>query len=249
MAERSSGQGLGHRSLGVDGRHPRARVSDLPERLPAGSDRRVRSAHRPPVIGNVVASGTAIIDELGAEHMETGFPIVYTSADSVFQIAAHEGIVPVAAAVRWCEVAYDIASKGTGPGPRHRAAVHRRCPARFSARRTATTTPCRRAARRCSIGSTARGHPVTAVGKIEDMFAGRGICARRSTRRATPTAMDQIEALMAHAGSRAHLRQPRRLRHALRPSQRRRRVRGEPRALRRAPRRACCRSCAATICS
>ena len=50
-------------------------------------------------IGNVVASGTAIIDELGPEHMETGFPIVYTSADSVFQIAAHEGIVPVPTAL------------------------------------------------------------------------------------------------------------------------------------------------------
>ncbi len=46
-------------------------------------------------IGNIVASGTEIIEELGAEHMRTGFPIVYTSADSVFQIAAHEEVIPI----------------------------------------------------------------------------------------------------------------------------------------------------------
>ena len=46
-------------------------------------------------LGNIVASGTAIIDQLGLEHIETGKPIVYTSADSVFQIAAHEDVVPV----------------------------------------------------------------------------------------------------------------------------------------------------------
>ena len=47
------------------------------------------------VLGNKVASGTAIIEELGAEHIRTGKPIVYTSADSVFQIAAHEDVIPV----------------------------------------------------------------------------------------------------------------------------------------------------------
>ena len=47
------------------------------------------------VLGNVVASGTVIIDQLGEQHMNTGFPIVYTSADSVFQIAAHEDVVPL----------------------------------------------------------------------------------------------------------------------------------------------------------
>ena len=69
-----------------------------------------------PSIGNVVASGTAIIDELGPLHMETGYPIVYTSADSVFQIAAHEGIVPVPQLYEWCEIAFDLAVKGLGLG-------------------------------------------------------------------------------------------------------------------------------------
>src|SRR6185503_10073137 len=47
------------------------------------------------VIGNVVGSGTAIIDEFGAEHIRTGAWIVYTSADSVFQVAAHENVIPL----------------------------------------------------------------------------------------------------------------------------------------------------------
>src|SRR5690606_14241964 len=66
------------------------------------------------VLGNVVASGTAIIDELGPQHVATGLPIVYTSADSVFQIAAHKDIVPVATLYEWCEAAFDIVARGHG---------------------------------------------------------------------------------------------------------------------------------------
>ena len=58
------------------------------------------------VLGNKAASGTTIIDELGPDHMTTGALIVYTSADSVFQIAAHEEIVPVPDLYRACEIAY-----------------------------------------------------------------------------------------------------------------------------------------------
>lgn len=57
------------------------------------------------VLGNKPASGTEIIKELGEEHVRTGRPIVYTSADSVFQIAAHEQVVPLAELYRWCEIA------------------------------------------------------------------------------------------------------------------------------------------------
>ncbi|MDC7226426.1 MAG: phosphopentomutase [Spirochaetales bacterium] len=56
------------------------------------------------IIGNKAASGTAIIEELGEEHMNTGSPICYTSADSVFQIAAHEDIIPVDELYRICEI-------------------------------------------------------------------------------------------------------------------------------------------------
>jgi len=59
-------------------------------------------------IGNKAASGTEIIQELGEEHMRTGSPIVYTSADSVFQIAAHEGVIPLAELYRMCEIARAI---------------------------------------------------------------------------------------------------------------------------------------------
>lgn len=55
-------------------------------------------------LGNEVASGTEIIDRLGVEHMKTGKPIVYTSADSVFQIAAHEDVIPLEDLYRMCEI-------------------------------------------------------------------------------------------------------------------------------------------------
>ena len=67
-------------------------------------------------IGNTVASGTVIVDELGPEHMRTGRPIVYTSADSVFQIAAHEEVIPVSELYRICEIGYDLVAKGTVSG-------------------------------------------------------------------------------------------------------------------------------------
>jgi len=66
-----------------------------------------------PSLGNVVASGTQIIDELGPEHIRTGRPIVYTSADSVFQIAAHEGVVPIEELYRYCDVAFDLVGRGS----------------------------------------------------------------------------------------------------------------------------------------
>ena len=60
------------------------------------------------VLGNKPASGTEIIKELGGEHVRTGRPIVYTSADSVFQIAAHEEVVPLAELYRWSELAREL---------------------------------------------------------------------------------------------------------------------------------------------
>src|ERR671929_321552 len=68
-------------------------------------DRFVADAKVPGILGNYPASGTEIIKELGEEHVKTGKPIVYTSADSVFQIAAHEEVVPVARLYEICETA------------------------------------------------------------------------------------------------------------------------------------------------
>ncbi len=146
-------------------------------------------------IGNVVASGTAIIDELGAEHMETGFPIVYTSADSVFQIAAHEGIVPVPQLYEWCEAAYDICVKGMGLG-RVIARPFIGLPGSFQ------RTPNRHDYAMPPTSETlldrlvARGHQVTSVGKVSDLFAGRGISESHPTK-SDADGVDRIESLMA----------------------------------------------------
>jgi phosphopentomutase len=68
----------------------------------------VRRANVPGILGNVTASGTEIIRELGEEHVRTGKPIVYTSADSVFQIAAHEGVIPIERQYEICEQAREM---------------------------------------------------------------------------------------------------------------------------------------------
>lgn len=69
------------------------------------------------VLGNEAASGTEIIGRLGREHQETGYPIVYTSADSVFQIAAHEETVPLEQLYQWCEIARETLDElGFGVG-------------------------------------------------------------------------------------------------------------------------------------
>lgn len=60
------------------------------------------------VIGNCVASGTEIIERFGDEHVKTGYPIIYTSADSVFQIAAHEDVIPLKELYRMCEIAREM---------------------------------------------------------------------------------------------------------------------------------------------
>ncbi len=146
-------------------------------------------------IGNVVASGTAVIDELGPEHMETGFPIVYTSADSVFQIAAHEAIVPVPQLYQWCEAAYDICVKGLGLG-RVIARPFIGLPGSFQ------RTPNRHDYAMPPIGETlldrlvARGHQVMSVGKISDLFAGRGISKAHPTT-SDADGVDTVESLMA----------------------------------------------------
>src|SRR6266704_200061 len=71
-------------------------------------DQFVSRAHVPGILGNIPASGTEIIKQLGEEHVRTGKPIVYTSADSVFQIAAHEEIIPLEHLYRMSEIARNI---------------------------------------------------------------------------------------------------------------------------------------------
>lgn len=126
------------------------------------------------VIGNVAASGTVIIESLGPEHLRTGAPIVYTSADSVFQIAAHEDVIPVEELYRFCHVAFDQVCLGLGVG-RVIARPFIGEPGRF--RRTGN----RHDFALAPFGATlldrlaAAGWPVIGIGKIEDLFAGRGL--------------------------------------------------------------------------
>ena len=125
-------------------------------------------------LGNKPASGTEIIKELGEEHQRTGFPIVYTSGDSVFQIAAHEDVVPVAELYRMCEIARKMLD-----GP-HRVG-------RVIARPfTGTPGNYRRTERRHDYAVqpprpmlldvlAERQVPVLGVGKIHDIYNGRGV--------------------------------------------------------------------------
>jgi phosphopentomutase len=134
----------------------------------AFEERTVRS-----MIGNKAASGTGILDELGEAHMQTGAWIVYTSADSVFQIAAHEDVVPLTELYRACDIARElcdpyrvgrvIARPFTGQPGAFQRTEHRRDYAFKPAEQTVLEK------------LTAAGHDVYAVGKIEDIVAHRGI--------------------------------------------------------------------------
>lgn len=68
----------------------------------------IKCANVPGILGNIPASGTEIIKDLGEQHVETGKPIVYTSADSVFQIAAHEGVIPIERQYEICQIAREL---------------------------------------------------------------------------------------------------------------------------------------------
>ena len=145
-------------------------------------------------IGNVVASGTAVIDELGPLHMETGYPIVYTSADSVFQIAAHEGIVPVPQLYKWCNVAYDLAVKGLGLG-RVIARPFIGLPGSFQRTANRHDYAMPPTAETLLDRMLAAGQHVAAVGKVSDLFAGRGISESHPTG-SDSEGVDRVEALM-----------------------------------------------------
>ncbi|MER3501059.1 MAG: phosphopentomutase [Candidatus Fervidibacterota bacterium] len=126
------------------------------------------------VLGNKPASGTAIIEELGEEHLRTGFPIVYTSADSVFQIAAHEDIVPVETLYRWCEVAREIL-RGEHEVARVIARPFIGTPGNFrrTPRRRDFSVPPPYPTLLDAL--TGAGLTVVTVGKVDDIFAGRGV--------------------------------------------------------------------------
>ena len=125
-------------------------------------------------LGNSVASGTAIIDQLGPEHVRTGAPIVYTSADSVFQIAAHEAIIPPEELYRLCEIAFELVARGLGVG-RVIARPFVGTPGHFARTTNRRDFALEPFGPTLLDGLKASGLPVVGIGKIEDLFAGRGL--------------------------------------------------------------------------
>jgi phosphopentomutase len=132
------------------------------------------------VLGNKAASGTEIIQELGEEHLRTGAPILYTSSDSVFQVAAHQEVIPLEELYRICQIARRqlvgkhavgrvIARPFIGTPGHFTRTEHRRD---FSLPPTGPTL----------LDSLKHGgYAVIGLGKIEDLFAGRGLTASEHT--------------------------------------------------------------------
>jgi len=125
-------------------------------------------------LGNKPASGTEIIKELGEEHVRTGKPIVYTSGDSVFQIAAHEDVIPIAELYRMCEIARKLLD-----GPNRVGRVIARpfagTPGHF-ARTTRRHDYAVDPPKPMLLDELAeRGVPVFGIGKIHDIYNGRGV--------------------------------------------------------------------------
>ena len=142
----------------------------FPKELIAEFERRIGRR----TLGNKPASGTEIIKELGGEHVRTGFPIVYTSGDSVFQIAAHEDVIPIAELYRECEIARALLD---GPHQVGRVIARPFTGASGNFRRTerrhdyAVEPP-----RPMLLDVLAeRKVPVFGVGKIHDIYNGRGV--------------------------------------------------------------------------
>ncbi|HKL12209.1 MAG TPA: phosphopentomutase [Halanaerobiales bacterium] len=143
------------------------------------------------VLGNKPASGTVIIEELGAEHLKTGKPIVYTSADSVFQIAAHEDIIPVNELYEMCETAREILQGVHG--------VARVIARPFVGELGSFTRTDRRKDFSLEPPEDTvmdklkeKGIPVMAVGKIEDIFSNKGITDSNHT----VNNMDSVDAVI-----------------------------------------------------
>jgi phosphopentomutase len=132
------------------------------------------------VLGNEVASGTEIIERLGPEHMRTGRPIVYTSADSVFQVAAHEEVVPLALLWEWCEKARAMLV----PPNRVNRVIARPFEGRpgsfvrTAGRRDFAVRPPSPSLLECLTGA---GVATYGLGKIQDIYSCQGIAAGSRT--------------------------------------------------------------------
>ncbi len=148
-------------------------------------------------LGNKTASGTEIIKELGVEHMRTGKPIVYTSADSVFQIAAHEGVIPIEEQYRICGIARAILT-GKHEVGRVIARPFIGAPGAFTrtSNRHDYAVPPPPGMLLDRLAES--GIPAVSVGKITDVFLGRGITAGFKTRTNADGMAKTLQAMQEH---------------------------------------------------
>ena len=181
LREKSRGKDttVGHWELmGVTSEYPMPTYPDgFPERI---IDEFVKRSGVPGVLANKPYSGTVVIDKFGEEHIKSGKPIVYTSADSVFQIAAHEEIIPIEKLYELCRIAREmlVGEDGVGrviarpflgtPGAFYRT-DRRRDFSLLPPKETVLDKLC------------AAGLDVISVGKISDIFGARGITESNPT--------------------------------------------------------------------
>ncbi|MGI6491739.1 MAG: phosphopentomutase [Pelotomaculum sp.] len=151
------------------------------------------------ILGNKVASGTAIIDELGAQHLATGFPIVYTSADSVFQVAAHEEVIPLEELYRICLIAREML---TGEHPVARVIARPFIGVPGSFQRTLNRRDYSIKPTGPTVLNLLQEHniPVYGVGKIRDIFDGEGISKSITTKGNMDGVEKTVELLKTFAG-------------------------------------------------
>jgi phosphopentomutase len=189
MAESSAGKDsvTGHwEMMGIVLDRP---FATFPEGFPVEIIQRFEKRIGRRTIGNVVASGTEIIERLGDEHVRTGSPIVYTSADSVFQVAAHEDVIPVSDLYRMCEIAFEIvAPLNVGRVIARPFVGSDGAFLRTANRHDYALTPPRDTLLDLL---TNRGISVTSIGKVRDLFGGRGI-TRALPARSDSEGLDQL---------------------------------------------------------
>jgi phosphopentomutase len=148
------------------------------------------------ILGNVAASGTEIITALGEEHVRTGKPIVYTSADSVFQIAAHVDVIPLARLYEMCRIARSLL-RGEHEVGRVIARPFAGAPGAFARTPDRHDFSVEPPTQTVLDELVAAGLEVRAVGKIADIFADRGVTSSRPTR----SNSDGIDAVIEQLGS------------------------------------------------
>lgn len=179
MVPRSAGKDSTTGHWEIAGVHLRRPFPTFPDGFPREViDEFTRRTGRP-VIGNVVGSGTEIIDRFGGEHERTGAWIVYTSADSVFQVAANEGVIPLEELYRGCEVARQML---VAPHDVSRVIARPFVGREGSYKRTANRRDYSIAPPEETLidALAAAGVERSGVGKVDDLFAGRGITARHT---------------------------------------------------------------------